>query len=212
MAIDMNDPEVKKAIKEAADAAVSEATAGLVAKNQELIGKLKKATKDAQIDPAEHQQLQTDLEATQAKLTAAEKNLKQVQTDAEKAKKALESESGFTTKLLIDNGLNDALLKAGVKPEMSKAVKALLAGQVTIKADGDKRDAMIGDKSLSDFVGEWAKTDEGKHFVSAQNNQGGGATGGGTDKGKVKTMTRAAFEALDAMAKVEFSKGGGTLT
>ena len=209
---DINDVDTKKAVKDLVDAAVTEATAGLVAKNQELLGKLKKATKDAQIDPVEHQALQAELEQTQAKLTEAQKIAKTATTEAEKAKKALESESGFTTKLLIDNGLNDAPLKAGVKPEMSKAVKALLAGQVTIKADGDKRDAMIGDKSLSDFVGEWAKTDEGKHFVSAPNNQGGGATGGGTDKGQVKTMTRAAFEALDATAKVEFSKGGGTLT
>jgi hypothetical protein len=209
---DINDPEAKKAIKEAVDAAVTDATEGLKNKNAELLAKLKKAQKDSTIDPAEHQALQTELEAVQAKLVMAEKTLKIAQTDAEKAKKALENESGFTSKLLIDNGLNDALLKAGVKPEMSKAVKALLAGQVTIKVDGDKRNAVIGDKSLGDFVDEWAKSDEGKHFVSAPNNQGGGANGGGKGKENAKTMTRATFDALDPAGKAEFSKAGGTLT
>ncbi len=212
MAVDLNDAEVKKAIQAAVDAAVNEATEGLKNKNAELLAKLKKAQKDSTIDPAEHQALQTELEATQAKLVAAEKSLKQATADAEKAKKALESESGFTSKLLVDNGLTEALLKAGVKPEMQKAVKALLAGQVTIKVDGDKRNAVIGDKSLGDFVGEWAKSDEGKHFVAAPNNQGGGAQGGGSGKQNAKTMTRTAFDALGAAEKVEFSKSGGTLT
>ena len=79
----------------------------------------------------------------------------------------------------MDNGLNDALLKAGVKPEMTKAVKALLSGQVTLKTEGENRIAFMGDKPLSDAVIEWAKSDEGKHFVAAPNNQGGGANGGG---------------------------------
>jgi len=212
MKLDMNDSEVKAAVQQFVDAAVTEATAGLVAKNQELLGKLKKAQKDATIDPADHAALQAELDQTQTKLTEAQKQLKSALTDAEKSKKSLEVEGGFVSKLLIDNGLNDALLKAGVKPEMSKAVKALLAGQVTIKTEGDKRNAVIGDKSLSDFVDEWAKSDEGKHFVSAPNNQGGGANGGGKGKEDAKTMTRAAFDALDPAGKVEFSKGGGTLT
>ena len=177
--MDLNDPEVKKAMKEAIDAAVADATAGLVAKNQELIGKLKKATKDAQIDPAEHQAIVEELEQTQAKLVEAQKLVKTATADAEKAKKALESENGFVSKLLIDNGLSDAILKAGVKPELTKAVKAMLAGQAQIKIDGENRTAVIGDKSLSDFVAEWSKSDEGKHFVAAPNNKGGGAAGGG---------------------------------
>jgi len=177
--MDLNDPEVKKAIKEATDAAVAEQTAGLVAKNQELLGKLKKATKDAQIDPAEHQAVTEELEETRTKLTEAQKLVKTATTEAEKAKKALEGENSFVSKLLIDNGLTEAILKAGVKPELTKAVKAMLAGQAQIKIDGENRTAVIGDKSLSDFVTEWSKSDEGKHFVAAPNNQGGGAHGGG---------------------------------
>ena len=35
-----------------------------------------------------------------------------------------------------------------------------------------------GDKALSDFITEWASTDEGKHFVAAADTQGGGSHGG----------------------------------
>lgn len=212
MPFDINDADTQKAIKELTERAVKEATEGLSAKNQELLAKLKKATKDAQIDPAEHQALQTELEQVQAQLAEAQKVAKTATSDAEKAKKALESENGFVSKLLIDNGLTEALLKSGVKPEMSKAVKALLSGQVQIKVDGDKREAVIGDKSLSDAVIEWAKSDEGKHFVAAPANQGGGATGGKTGADGVKTMARAAFDSLAPDAKMEFTKGGGKLT
>jgi len=202
----------EKELKEKIDAAVAEATAGLVAKNQELLGKIKKLQKDSQIDPAEHAALQTELEQTQAKLAEAQKLAKTAVKEAESAKKALEGEAVFVSKLLVDNGLNDALLKAGVKPEMTKAVKALLSGQVTLKTEGENRIALMGDKPLSDAVIEWAKSDEGKHFVAAPANQGGGATGGKTGADGVKTMARAAFDSLAPDAKMEFTKGGGKLT
>lgn len=212
MAIDLNDPEVKAAIKAAADAAVSEATAGLLAKNQELLGKVKKLQKDAAIDPAEYQALSEAKDTAEAKLAEALKTVKQATAQAEKDRKALEAETGYVSKLLIDNGLTDALLKAGVKPEMSKAVKAMLAGQVSLKVEGDKRLAVVGDKALGDFVTEWAQSDEGKHFVAAPANQGGGANGGAQGAGKSKVMARAAYEQLQPDQKMAFIKDGGKLT
>ena len=212
MPIDMNDPEVKKAIKEAADAAVADATAGLIAKNQELLGKVKKLQKDAAIDPAEYQALSEAKDTAEAKLAEALKTVKQATAQAEKDRKALEAETGYVSKLLIDNGLTDALLKAGVKPEMSKAVKAMLAGQVSLKVEGDKRLAVVGDKALGDFVTEWAQSDEGKHFVAAPANQGGGANGGAQGAGKSKVMARAAYEQLQPDQKMAFIKDGGKLT
>lgn len=212
MEFDINDPKVKAAIQPLIESAVAEATEGLKTKNTELLGKLKKAQKDSTIDPAEHQALQESLTATEAKLSEANKLLKAAVKEAETSKKAYESEAQFVSKLLVDNGLTEAIIKSGVKPEMARAVKAMLSGQVALKVEGDKRTAMIGDKSLSDAVDEWAKSDEGKHFVSAPNNQGGGANGGGQDKGKVKTMARAAFEVLSPADKSAFAKDGGTLT
>ena len=213
MAFDPNDSEAKKAIKEAVEAAVNEATAGLVAKNQELLGKLKKATKDAQIDPAEHQPLQAELDATQAKLTDAIKAANTATTEAEKIKKAYETESKVAHNLLVENGLTTALLEAGVKkPAYQKAAKAMLAGQVVLTADGENRIAKVGDKLLADFVKTWATSDEGKAFVDAPGNSGGGAQGGGTGGADQKTIARAAFEALDGAKRMEFIKAGGQIT
>lgn len=181
MPFDPNDQETKDAIK----AAIEEAITGLKEKNFELLGKVKKLQKDATIDPAEHQALMTELEQTQAKLAEAAKALKAAAAETEKHKKAFETEAQFAHRLLVENGLTEALLKAKVKPELSKAVRAMLSGQVSLVADGDTRVAKIGDKPLDVFVDEWAKSDEGKHFVSAPANHGGGAGGGG-GKGETK--------------------------
>jgi len=118
----------------------------------------------------------------------------------------------MTSKLLVDNGLNEALAKAGVKPEYLKAAKAMFAGQVQVVTDGENRVAKVGDKGLSDFVTAWAAGDEGKHFVAAPNNSGGGSGGGGKGQGTQKTMTRTQFDALSPVEKVEFGKARGVLT
>jgi hypothetical protein len=56
----------------------------------------------------------------------------------------------------------------------------LLSTQAKVIADGDTRKAVIGDKELSQFVTEWSSSDEGKHFVQAPANGGGGADGSKT--------------------------------
>jgi hypothetical protein len=113
-------------------------------------------------------------------------------------------------KLLIDNGLSEALIKVGVKPELSKAVKALFAGQAQIKIDGNNRSALIGDKPLADFINEWSKSDEGKHFVLASSNSGGGAQGGGGST-QSKQVTRSQFDGMSPGDKMTFSKSGGRI-
>jgi len=83
-------------------------------------------------------------------------------------------------------------------PVHLKAAKALLSGQVQIVADGDSKVVKVGDKALADYIGEWAKGDEGKFFVAAPNNTGGGANGAGgagnkpTDLAKIDPSDKAA--------------------
>lgn len=175
MAFDPNDKETQDAIK----SAVEEATRAQQDKNKQLLDELKKARRGQDIDPADHAALQTELEQTQAKLADATKSLKLATGEAEKHKAAFEKESQFSHKLLVENGLTDALLKVNVKPELSKAAKAMFASQVKLEIEGESRVAKIGDKALADFISEWSKSDEGKVFISAPANQGGGANGGG---------------------------------
>lgn len=203
--IDLTAPEVQAAI----EAAVEAATAPILAKNKELLGELKKAKKGTEVDPQVVTDLEAQVEDLQGKLTEANKAVKTATTNAEKATKALSDEQGFTTRLLADNGLSDALVKVGVNnPAHLKAVKAMLQGQVQIVTEGDQRIAKVGDKALADHVAEWAKSDEGKHFVTATANSGGGAQGG-QSQGNAKTMTRAQFDAASHVERAAFAKDGG---
>ena len=175
MSIDLNDPDVKAAIK----AAVDEATNGLIAKRDELLNENKQLKKGRTVDPEQVTKLEEQIDTLRDELSAAQKAAKTATTDAEKARKALESESGYVQKLLIDNAMTDALTQAGVKEAVHlKAAKAMLSGQAQIVADGETRLAKIGDKPVKDFIAEWAKGDEGKFFVAAPNNSGGGSQGG----------------------------------
>jgi len=196
MAYDPNDLETKAAIKAAAEAAAAEAVEGLKAKNTELLGKLKKAQKDATIDPADHAAIQTELAETQTKLAEANKELKAARVDSDKIKKQYETESKVAHNLLVDTGLSNALLAAGVKSaSYLKAAKAMLAGQVVLTADGDNRVAKVGEKLLADYVKEWATSDEGKAFVDAPVNGGGGAAGGSGGNGKSHDLEKMSPEA-----------------
>lgn len=177
MAVDRNDPEVKALIEEVTAAA----TEALSAKNRELLGEvktLKARAKGADIDPAEHAALQTKVEELTEELGKVQKASK---TEVEKLTKALAEKDGALTQHLIDAGLTDALAKAGVAPHYLNATKAMFKGQAALKADGGQYQALIGDKPLADAITEWSKTDEGKHFVSAPANTGGGANGGKTN-------------------------------
>ena len=172
--IDLTAPEVQEAIK----AAVEKATAPLVAKRDELLGEVRKLRKGREIDPAEMERLEGEVDDLRNQLAEANKAAKKAAQDAEKATKALADAEGYTSRLLVDNGLNEALVKAGVtNPVHQKAAKAMLGSQAQIVAEGDSKIVKIGDKALSDFITEWAGSDEGKHFVTAHDASGGGAQG-----------------------------------
>ncbi|TWI69051.1 hypothetical protein IP91_00116 [Pseudoduganella lurida] len=177
-AYDPDDADTKAALK----AAVDEAVAPVLAKNKELLGEVKKAKRGAEIDPAEHERLETELDATKAQLADVNKQLKTANKAAEDAGKALDGERGFTQSLLVDQGLSAALLETGVKnPAHLKAAAALLktSNKIEIVAGDDgTRSAQVGGKPLAEFVKGWAAGDDGKAFVSAPVNTGGGAAGG----------------------------------
>ena len=168
-------PEVQAAI----DAAVETATSGLKTKNQELLDKNKKLMKGQEIDPQTVVDLEAQIDKLQSDLAVSQKSAKESVKTLETLQGQLKAETGFTQKLLIDNGLTDELVKNGVAPQFLPAVKAMFAGQAQIVVEGDTRTAKIGDKSVSDFVKEWAASDDGKHFVKAPENSGGGSQGSG---------------------------------
>lgn len=150
----------------------------LSAKNNQLLGEVKVAkakAKGAEIDPAEYAALQNENETLKSELTKATKDsAKTIET----LQSSLSEKDGALQSYLIDNGLNDAMLKAGIKPEFMSAAKAMLKANTKVTAENGQYSALMGDKPLFDAITEWAASDEGKHFVSAPANSGGGATGG----------------------------------
>jgi hypothetical protein len=208
MSIDLNAPEVQEALK----AAIEEQTRGLLEKNKELLGEVKKLKRGQEINPADYEALQNELDSTKDRLSEAQKIVKTTQTEFEKVKKMYEAESGYTNNLLVENGLNEALVKEGVKKEFLPAVKSMLKSQVQVKVEGDARKALIGDKALSDYVSEWSKSEEGKHFIAAPANSGGGSQGGGNASGGGKSMPRSQFDSMKPGEQAAYMKSGGKLT
>lgn len=197
-------------IQKAVETAEAKAEA-VAAKNKELLGELKKARKNSEIDPAEFESLRETNEALEAKLAEATKANKTALAEVDKYKKLHESESGFTSKLLVENGLMAELTAAGVKKELLDGAKALIERQVKIESDGDNRIAKVGDKTLKDYVTGWAGSDIGKNYVAAPANSGGGSQGGG-GSAATKTMARASFDGMGTTEQAAFMKSGGSLT
>jgi hypothetical protein len=203
--------DLDKAVKDAIEEATKGLKDNLTAALDEAKDAKRKLRAASEIKPEDLTAAEERADKAEAKVKELEKAAKDATAAKEKAEKALEGESAFTRQLLVENGLREQLVANGVTNAVhQKAAIALLGSQVAVTADGEARVAKVGDKPLADFVKEWAGGDEGKHFVSAPANSGGGAPGG--KKGEAgKTMTRAAFDALDPTAKatagLEASKG-----
>lgn len=163
-------------LDEAVAKAKEEAAEPLIRKRDELLKELKAARKNLE-NVGDVEKLHEKIEVLENERDTLTKQFKDTTKQLEQVSKTLESESGFTSKLLLDNGLTDALVNAGVKKELLPAVKALLSGQAKVVTDGDARKAVIGEKDLTTFITEWSASDEGKHFIQAPANGGGGADG-----------------------------------
>jgi chromosome segregation ATPase len=206
--IDLSHQDIKDAIA----AAVAEETKGLKSKNDELLGKIKKLQQGQTITPEELAAVEAERDDWKAKANEATKAATKAAKDAEAAAKRAADNEAAMSRLVVDNGLSDALIKAGVtNPVHQKAAKALLREQVALADENGSKVAKVGDKALSDYITEWAGSDEGKHFVTAPDTSGGGSRGGRATPGK-QTITRAQFDAMDHYGRVEFAKAGGSVT
>ena len=169
--------------------AINGLAGGLINKNGDVIGsntvlkeqvkQLEQAALDAQRKIAEDagntaEMHRLDIEAATKNLTTAQEKALLLETSNTELK-------GNLTKLLIDGGLSDALDRLGVNSALKVGAVAQLRDNA-ILSDGK---AMIGDKSLSDGVTEWAASDAGKsYFLAPANNNGDGYGGGGNGQAK----------------------------
>jgi|GEM_PF-2153031 len=215
MAFDPSDPKDKELLDGMINKAVADATSGLIAKRDELLAEVK-GLKGTKTQLSEAEQKLAEIEEEKARKAG---DFEKIEADL-RAKIAAEKE-GFETEkgklqnqlesLLIDNGLKEQLIKANVKKEFITAVEALLRGKVSIAEIDGIPSAVVDGKPLGEFISnDWAKSDEGKAFVLAPGNSGGGASGGTQSVGnkKFNEMTEAEKVALyrEAPEKYEAAK------
>ena len=172
---------------------------GLASKNGDVIGKnallkaqveqlekdaldLKRKAAEEANDVVELNRLNT--EAAAKSLTAAEERALILEGTNKELKSNLEI-------LLIDGGLNDALDGVGINPLLKTgAISMLRSGAVLV--DGK---AMIGEKSLSDAVKEWANS------LAAQNGNGDGL--GGSNQGSQKSFSEMSLTERTVLANTD---------
>jgi len=158
---------------------------GLVSKNEELLSKLTKSKsadgdKDAELEKLRQLASNVEQEREEAKgnySKALELKDEQYNKELEALKSQLSEKDSALTSLLIDDGLSRALDGVNINPSLKSGAEAMLKSQAVL-SEGK---AMIGEKSLSDAVKEWAETDIGKNYCLAPNNSGGNASGGGNN-------------------------------
>jgi len=123
------------------------------------------------IDPDEFAKISDELDSLRGQYA---KETKSAKAEIDRLSKAVSESETKLSSILVDGGLTEAMAKVGVRPELMGAAKALLKSNAIVK-DGA---ALLGDKPLAEAVAAWATGDEGKHFVAAPVNTGGGANGG----------------------------------
>jgi len=150
----------------------------------------------------------------------SEKTAKKLAAERDEALTLAQSEQKATSKLLIENGLTEELVKAGVPKERLKAARLLIEseGILNIKTEGDIRRAVAKvvkegkevELSLSDFVTkEWIGRDEAKALIP-DGNSGAGASPG-RDGGTTRQMAIDAYNAMKPQEQADFMKSGGQI-
>lgn len=137
--------------------AIEAETQGLKTKRDELL----EANRKLRNDLADRQ---SEMSKTNARLTQAETAVQ---------------------KLVVDNGLTEALTRAKVAPEFLEAARALIKAreEIVIGDNEGKPVALVGEQALSVFVEDWARSDQGRPFIAPAGNSGGGAGGAGAASG-----------------------------
>ena len=145
----------------------------LLSKNRELLSELKTArTKNKEIDIDAYYKTLDELDSLKSENSKLSNELNKKSKEFDGLSNTLLEKDNFLKNLTLENSLNDHLTKAGVKPEFMNAAKALLKNQASVSDNN----VLIGDKNIADYMTEWSASD-GKVFIAAPANNGGGATG-----------------------------------
>lgn len=190
----VDDKEDDQKFKTHLESKISEATTSLSTANEGLKGdltKLKKKVKEKEdIDVDEFNRLKAENEQLRNKhddddneviksLKVANKQLSDKNENLEDRLNTLETDSKAS---IMDGAIAKALVNSRVKDSMMRSAEKIIRADVAVVVKDGKRVAVVGEKTVEEYVKEWAQTEEGKNFIKADvNNGGGGGDGSGVE-------------------------------
>lgn len=213
------DAKVDEVLEEHVQAAVESETTKLRKNNERLTKQLKDAR--AGQGAGDTSELEEKIETLEQENTQLKKQTEKLQKaydkDTKQLTEKLESERSSNHTMLVDNGLAAQLDKANIAPAYKRAAQRLLRDQVQVVEENGERKAVAtvdadGKRqtvSLDEFVQQWAQSDEGKAFVKAPANSGGGAEGNNGTSSTGKTVPRSQFDQMNDADRMAFVKDGG---
>lgn len=83
-------------------------------------------------------------------------------------------------KNIRSRAIRQAMKEANIAEPFTDTVGAFLETKVALVGEGEDRAAKIGDKTPAEFLKEYVSSDNGKHYVRAGANSGGGSPGSGS--------------------------------
>lgn len=104
--------------------------------------------------------------------------------------------------------LQRAMAENNIAKPFMPAVEAMMKDKITVEGG----DVFLNEKPVSDALKEWANSDEGKHYVSAPQNSGGGSNESKSGNGAVKAMNSSEFNSLPPKQQAKLMSSGVTLT
>lgn len=200
-------------------AAIEKEVGGLKSKRDELLEENKKL-KTAQKELDDRMKALEE-SAEEAERIKAEKDgdvkkaLEQAEKKWAKERTALEAErddaKGRVQKHLVDGGLTESLIGAGVAKEFLPAAKAWLKSEHKFEVSDDG--VLVNGKPMKEFVSEWSQGDSGKPYIAADRNGGGGAQGanGGGGASTAKQVVRSEFNKMNPESQAKLFREGGTV-
>lgn len=128
--------------------------------------------------------------------------------DIEKLKGELSEKETLVTTHVKNAELRKAMAESNIAKAFMPAVEAMMSQK--IKVEG--MEVFLNEKPVSVALKEWANSDDGKHFVQANANSGGGASSKAGNGSSKKTMPRSEFSQLPHTEQSALSLAGITLT
>lgn len=196
------------------DAAIEKAVGPLKSKLDEVMDEAKEAKRKlraaGEIKPEDLAAAEDRAEKAEQALAEANKQVKTLTTERDKAVKALETESGAARNYALEAEIASAIAAGNVVPALVPALKAMVQQQAKADLVDGKYAVTIGDKPAKDYITGFLDSDEGKAFKAAPHNSGGGAPGGKGAAGG-KAVTTEQFNSMSPKERSAFFSDGGVI-